>query len=397
MEKIQKDKWITSAKEELTEQILPFWMNRMVDQQRGGFYGRIDGENRLHADAPKGAILHARILWTFAAAYRVLGNPDYLHTAEWAKRYLLDYFVDKTYGGVYWELDADGNPLDSKKQIYAIGFAIYGLSEFYRATGNQEALDAAISLYRDIEAHSFDVVKGGYMEAYTREWNEIEDMRLSEKDENMKKTMNTHLHVLEPYTNLYRVWKDAGLKKQIVGLITVFFEQILNRETGHLGLFFDEDWRVSNRKVSFGHDIEASWLLHEALLVIDDEALTATYEGWIERIARAADEGLNEDGSLVYEQDGAHIDRELHWWVQAENVVGHLNLYQHFGNDSDLAIAEACWDFIRKHLRDHEEGEWIWSLLPDGTPNHKDDKAGFWKCPYHNGRMCLEIIERCSD
>lgn len=391
-----RDRWVTSAKEELTQYILPFWMDRMTDHRRGGFYGRIDGENRLHADAPKGAILHARILWTFAAAYRVLGDVAYLRTAEWAKRYLLDHFVDRTYGGVYWKLDANGYPTDTKKQIYAIGFTIYGLSEFHRATGDREALDAAIDLYRTIEQHSYDAVKGGYMEAYTREWEEIADMRLSEKDENRKKTMNTHLHVLEPYTNLYRVWKDPGLKKQITGLVTVFFEHILNRETGHLGLFFDEDWKVSNGKVSFGHDIEASWLLYEALLVVDDKTLADPYEKRIERIVHAADEGLNADGSLVYEQDGPHLDRELHWWVQAENVVGHLNLYQHFGNRKALDIAAACWNFIRTRLTDREGGEWIWSLMPDGTPNRKDDKAGFWKCPYHNGRMCLEIIERFS-
>lgn len=382
------------VKQELTSNILPFWMNKMVDDENGGFYGRIDGHNRLEKTAEKGAILNARILWTFSAAYRVLKDEAYRRTAERAKDYLLKYFLDKEFGGVYWMLDYQGRPVDTKKQIYAIGFAIYGLSEWVRATGDNEALQVAKELFGVIDKYSRDEVKSGYLEACTREWKELEDVRLSDKDENLKKTMNTHLHILEPYTNLYRVWKDEVLRARIVELIEIFCTKILDSNTYHLGLFFDENWNVSGAKQSFGHDIEASWLIHEAILTIGDAAVTAKYEPLIPLIARAADEGLNPDGSLIYEREGAEVDRELHWWVQAENVVGHLNLYQYFGDEEAKAIAVNCWQFIRTHLVDRQEGEWIWSILPDGSRNVSDDKAGFWKCPYHNGRMCLEIIER---
>lgn len=416
------------VRQELENDILPFWMEKMTDNGRGGFYGRIDGGDTLHADAPKGAILNARILWTFSAAYRILRRPEYLDTATRAKRYLIDRFYDNDFGGVYWSLDADGNPLDTKKQIYAQGFAIYGLGEYARATGDDEALDYAVRLFNLIEEHSFDRGRNGYVEAFMRDWSVIGDMRLSDKDKNASKTMNTHLHILEPYANLYRVWKDARLERQLRNMLGLFTGKIMNRETSHLDLFFDDDWHTRGDIVSYGHDIEASWLIHEAALVLGDKALLKEIEPVIVNIARAADEGLNPDGSLIYEQtsgqadgqtsrqgtDGVQAgkqgeapcqlvtctsstDKELHWWVQAENVVGHVNLYQHFGDEAALDTAVKCWQFIKNSLIDREHGEWHWSLMPDGTVNRRDDKAGFWKCPYHNGRMCMEIIERFGD
>lgn len=427
---------LNEVRQELTDDILPFWMEKMTDNGRGGFYGRIDGGDTLHADAPKGAILNARILWTFSAAYRILRRPEYLDTATRAKRYIIDRFYDNDFGGVYWSLDADGNPLDTKKQIYAQGFAIYGLSEYARATGDDEALDYAIRLFCLIEEHSFDRGRNGYVEAFMRDWSVIGDMRLSDKDENASKTMNTHLHILEPYANLYRVWKDARLERQLRNMIGLFTDKIMNRETSHLDLFFDDDWHTRGDIVSYGHDIEASWLIHEAALVLGDKALLKEIEPVIVNIARAADEGLNPDGSLIYEQTSGRVDKqtsgqadertsrqgtdgeptggqgeapcqlvtctsstdkELHWWVQAENVVGHVNLYQHFGDEAALDTAVKCWQFIKNCLVDREHGEWHWSLMPDGTVNRRDDKAGFWKCPYHNGRMCMEIIERFGD
>ena len=381
---------------ELTTGILPFWMEKMADNVQGGFYGRIDGDDKLHADAPKGAILNARILWTFSAAYRLLRKPEYLETATRAKRYIIDKFYDKDFGGVHWSLSADGEPLDTKKQVYAQGFAIYGLSEYARATGDREALDYAVKLFETVEKYSFDRTRNGYIEAFTREWKPIEDMRLSDKDENTSKTMNTHLHILEPYANLYRVWKDERLERQLRNMLDLFTGKILNKKTYHLDLFFDNDWRTDGNIISYGHDIEASWLIHEAALVLGDEALLKRIEPVITNIARAADEGLNPDGSMIYERFTAEdrTDRELHWWVQAENVVGHVNLYQHFGDEKALDTAVKCWQFIKDKIIDHANGEWHWSLMPDGSVNRRDDKAGFWKCPYHNGRMCMEIIER---
>lgn len=382
--------------EVLTGNILPFWIDKMTDPVNGGFYGRMTGSGELKPEAEKGAILNARILWTFSAAYRLLKRPEYLESATRAKRYLIDHFYDREFGGVYWSLDCKGEPLDTKKQIYALGFAIYGLSEYARATGDQEALEYAIRLFESIEQHSFDPVKNGYCEALTRQWGEIADMRLSEKDENERKTMNTHLHILEPYANLFRVWKDPRLEKQLRNLIVLFTEKILNLKTGHLELFFSDDWVSKYRIISYGHDIEASWLIHEAALVLGDAQLLEKVEPLVEYIAAAADEGLTADGAMIYETftDKGKTDTDRHWWVQAENVVGHVNLYQHFEDGMALQKAFRCWEFIKQHLIDRAGGEWHWSIRADGTVNTDDDKAGFWKCPYHNGRMCLEVMER---
>ena len=380
----------------LTDNILSFWLDRMVDHERGGFYGRIDGHGNVDADAEKGAILNARILWAFAAAYRVVGDKQYLEAALRAKTYILDHFVDKEYGGVYWSLNADGTPRDTKKQTYAIGFTIYGMSELARATGDREALDCALSLYRSIEEHAFDAVNNGYIEALTREWQPIADMRLSDKDENGSRTMNTHLHVIEPYTNLYRVAPSAELKERLVNLLHIFTDRLLNTATGHLDLFFGDTWQGRRDIQSYGHDIEASWLLHETALVLDDKDVLAWMEPYVKQIAVAADEGLLADGSMIYEHwdEDDRTDRSLQWWVQCENIIGHINLYQHFGDSEALDIANRCWQYVKDHLIDRENGEWYWSINADGTINLDDDKAGFWKCPYHNSRMCLELMER---
>ena len=379
-------------KKELTDNILAYWMKNMCNPE-GCFYGRISGEEVLDPTAPVGNIMTARILWTFASAYRVLGNPEYLEMALKAKSLLINHFYDKEYGGTYWSLNADYTPLDTKKQIYAIAFTIYGLAELNRATGDEEALEYAIKLFHSIEDHSFDTEKDGYFEAFTRTWEPIEDMRLSEKDANESKTMNTHLHVIEAYTCLYRVWKDSLLQERLRGLINIFDKYIL-AENGHLKLFFDNDWNCSYDIFSYGHDIEASWLLHESALVLGEEESLAKVEARVPSIVAAATEGFTPEGGMIYEKLGDHIDQDRHWWVQAEAAVGYFNLWEHFGAQDGIENAIHCWEYIKKEIIDQENGEWYWSVRGDGSINRVEDKAGFWKCPYHNGRMCLEIIER---
>lgn len=388
----------------LNDNILSFWL-RMQDEENGGFYGQMTGEGTLVKNANKGGILNARILWAFSAAYRATHRPEYLTAATRAKDYILKYFVDKEFGGTYWELDCKGNPVDTKKQFYAIGFTIYGLSEYVRAVrtlgtkteDEAEALEAAIALFNVIEEHSFDKEYNGYIEACTREWQPIEDMRLSDLDENYPKSQNTHLHIIEPYANLYRVWKDERLEKGLRNLIFIFTDKILNPETHHLDLFFENDWtRGAGQLESYGHDIECSWLMHEAALVLGDKEVLAKVEPIVQEVAKASEKGLNADGSMIHEANltKGTMDADLHWWVQAETVVGFANIYQYFGDESALDKAIKCWQYIKDNLIDNENGEWHWSVRRDGTLNTTDDKAGFWKCPYHNSRMCIEIMER---
>ncbi len=385
--------------EELTSNILPFWINRMTDPA-GGYYGRIDGNGNLVDGAEKGLILNARILWTFSQAYRILGKPEYLEAATRAKEYIASHFVDREFGGAYWSVDSEGQPLDTKKQFYAIAFAVYGLAEYYRATKtSDDALELAIELYRSIEQHSFDSELNGYIEACTREWGKIEDMRLSDKDENFAKTMNTHLHILEAYTGLYRVWKDEGLHSQLANLIRIFLDKIIQPD-GHLGLFFDENWNLHGAMQSFGHDIETSWLLVEAAEVLCesgdpmDRLLYLECLGASRDLAAAATEGLTSEG-MTYEYDPASGYRkdDRDWWVQAEAVVGYLNRWQLAGDPADLERSLAEWDYIKRAII-APDGEWYWGRRPDASVNLADDRAGFWKCPYHNGRMCMEVLNR---
>lgn len=381
----------------LQENILSFWATRMVDEEHGGFFGRIKGNGTLVSQANKGCILNGRILWTFSAAYRVLGKPEYMKMATRAKDYLLQHFYDHEYGGTFWELDYLGLPVDTKKQFYALGFSLYGLSEYARATGDEEALQYAIRQFETIEEHSLDKVQNGYIEACTRDWKAIEDMRLSDKDANYPKSQNTHLHIIEPYTNLYRIWKDERLEKALRNLINIFTDRILNPETHHLDLFFENDWtRGGGTLESYGHDIECSWLMHEAALVLGDKELLRKVEAIVQQVAKASEKGLLPDGSMVHEAnlDTGYVDQDLHWWVQAETVVGFANIYQHFGDEAARDKALKCWTYIKEHLIDWQGGEWFWSCNVQGVVNTVDDKAGFWKCPYHNGRMCLEILER---
>ena len=344
-------------------------------------------------------MLNARILWAFSAASRVLHSTPYRLLADRAYDYFMHHFIDRESGGVYWSLNADGNPLDTKKQTCAIAYAIYGLAEYYRATQDPEALNAAIHLFDDIETHAFQSyivnrqIVNGYVEALTRDWQPIADMRLSEKDENGVFTMNTHLHVLEAYTNLYRVWREPRVERQLRTLIEIFATRIFDPATGHLMLFFDDNWNpitrnpspVTPHPYSPGHDIEAAWLLHEALEVLGDEVLLNQTLPVIHSLARAAEEDIMD---------------EKEWWCFAEAVVGYLDqgkLYQKekpIESKMNLELAETAFHYIQNHLVDRENGEWFWSVLPDGTPDRTHDKAGFWKCPYHNSRMCIEIIER---
>jgi cellobiose epimerase len=384
---------------ELTKNILPFWMNKMVDSDQGGFYGQMTGENKLVKDAPKGGILNARILWTFSSAALHLGTPEYLDVAKRAKEYIFNHFFDDDNGGMYWMLNADGTPADTKKQIYSQAFFMYALVEYYRVTKDKECLDKAIELFLLIEKHSFDKELNGYFEAYSKEWVLLEDLRLSEKDANEKKTMNTHLHVLEAYTNLYRVWKDPLLERQLKNLIELFLEKIINRKTYHLDLFFDENWNCKSTLYSYGHDIEASWLIDEAAVVLGNSDTLKRVRAVVVKVADAAAEGLQANGSIVNEKNSAtgHVDTNSDWWPQAEAMVGFFNTYELTKDELYLQKALGVWEFTKQNIIDKTNGEWHWSVSDKGVVDTVNDKAGFWKCPYHNGRMCLELIARITD
>jgi mannobiose 2-epimerase len=384
----------SEVRDNLINNILPFWSGKMPDEKNGGFYGRIDGNDKLYPEAYKGGILNARILWTFSAAFRVLKDSAYLKTAVRARDYILAHFIDKEFGGAYLSLNSKGEPLDTRKQIYTQAFFIYALSEFYRVTGDKPALTEARKIYELVEKNGFDNNSNGYFEVYSRDWKRINDRLIGEKDKNDQKGMNTHLHLLEAYTNLYRVWPDNRLANRLRNLILLFQEKIVNQKTHHLNFFMNENWEISTSIDSYGHDIEASWLLPEAANLLKDPQLIAMIRDLSVKMTVAACEGIQTDGSLVYEKENntGHIDTKREWWAEAEAIVGFINIYELSGDESHITKAMNVWKYTDKNIVDHKNGEWYYDISEKGT--HSGDKAGPWKCPYHSSRMCMEIIER---
>jgi mannobiose 2-epimerase len=374
--------------------ILQYWMDHSIDEQEGGFYGRVDNENCVDKDASKGLVLNARILWTFSAACRHTQDNRYLVIAERAFNFLVDHFRDEEHGGFYWAVDKHGNVLETKKQVYGIAFCIYGLSEYYRAAGDERALQLAKDSYRLLEQYSFDSEGGGYFEAFTKDWRPVADLRLSAKDANEKKTMNTHLHVLEAYTNLYRCWPDESVKCSIRILLQNFMDHIVNRENGHLRLFFGEDWKVKDRMISYGHDIEAAWLLPEAAAIIGDKVMLEKIKQVSLEMAEAAGRGLDDDGGLWYESENGQLVKQKHSWPQAEAMIGFFTAWQLSGDERYLEKVMKTWAFIQQYIIDKKNGEWFWGINEDHSVMKDQDKIGFWKCPYHNSRACMEIIKR---
>ena len=388
-------------KSELTaelDSILNYWSERTIDDQNGGFVGQIDFNNHQIAHAKKGSVLNARILWTFSASYQTTRNENHKKLAKRAFEFLASYFYDTQFGGLFWSINEDKTPKDTKNQIYALAFAIYGLSEYYAISKEERALEIAKNLYAKIQEHSYDKINKGYFEAFTRDWQPIDDLRLSEKDANEKKTMNTHLHIIEGYVNLYKVWKDEKLLVDIVELLETIEKYFINTETGHLRLFFDENWKEKPDVISYGHDIEAAWLLQQCAEISGNETLIANYKKHAIQIAEVTKEGLDADGGLWYEYDPEknELIAEKHWWPQAEALIGFYNAYQLTGKEEYLDIVYRNWKFIKKHMIDQQNGEWHWGVYDDYSLIKKD-KAGFWKCPYHNSRACLELIHRIEN
>lgn len=389
---------IKRLKDELSqelENILKYWATYCLDNENGGFVGRRDNSNQLISGASKGAVLNARILWTFSVAYNFTKKSEYLTIADRAYQYLKEHFEDKKFGGLVWEVSEKGAVLNGRKQIYGQGFGIYGYSEYYEASKNPKALEDAIALFELIEKYSFDPVEGGYLEALANDWSPLEDFRLSLKDANEPKSMNTHLHILEPYTNLLRVWPNQKLKEKTAALIRIFLDKIIDQRTHHFNLFFDTDWTVRSSIVSFGHDIEGAWLLYEAAKIVGDDQLTAEVtENLIQMVDSTLVDGCDTDGSVFNEKDtvSGHLDSDKHWWMQAEAMVGLAYAWKITGKDAYFDQLIKVWHFIRTFVIDSENGEWFGRLDKDGIPITSEDKAGFWKCPYHNSRAMIEVI-----
>ncbi len=396
-EENQLQAYKTAVDKEL-KAILDWWMSHIISIDQLKFNGAIDNTNQPIANASIGLVLQCRILWTFSTAYSSTKNKTYLAFSNTIYTYLIKHFTDKVYGGYYWSVKQNGEPELDKKQIYGLAFAIYGLAAYYEASANKEALIKAEELYHLIVAKSFDAINGGYIECLQRDWSAIEDMRLSNKDHNSIKSMNTHLHVIEAFTKLYSINNNPAVAESINSLLSVFLNHIIDPKEFQQHLFFSDNWNSTTSLVSFGHDIEASWLLYESALVIGNLNLIETFKNLAIKMANVVAANRDVDGALFNEYDvnTSILNKEKHWWPQAEAMVGFFNAFQLSNDSTFLAYSLESWNFISVKLKDNTYGEWYWGLNEEGKILDKE-KAGFWKCPYHNSRACIEISTRIKN
>lgn len=385
------------VEQEIKANILPFYLDIAFDHEHGGFFGQIRSDRTVDRYAPKGLTQHARMLWTFAHAARMLPDaPDaYSSGAEYAYKYLLDTFSDQEFGGFYWQVSANGQPLQTHKLVYGQAFAIYAVSEYYLLTREQPALDIAIDTWRLLERHTWDDELLGYFEAAERDWTHSTSFHV---DEHFSiKSMNTHLHVLEAYTNLLRATDDAAIANSLRRALLVTLEHVINEAGTHLKLYMDETWRSLSDHISYGHDIEASWLLMEAAELLQDEALfNKTKRAALLLAEETLLNGVDASRALTNSDDANQLgDGSREWWPQAEAMVGFLNAYQLTKDARYLNATLAVWKYTQQFIVDDEHGEWFWGVDGSGRPVERE-KFGLWKTPYHNGRACIELSRRLN-
>ena len=386
---------ISEVKKELTDHIIPLW-NSFKDEENGGFYGYMGYDLKVDKKADKGVILHSRILWFYSNAYLTLKDESLLGYAKHAYEFIKNHCVDYENGGVYWMMNYKGEVADDMKHTYNIAFAIYALSCYYRASGDKEALALAYRLFDDIEKNTLD--EYGYREAFSKTWELVSNDALSENGLQADKTMNAILHLIEGYTELYRIEKNEKVGERLKFLLNQVKEKVYDPETNALKVFFNTKLELIGDVHSYGHDIEASWLIDLACDVLEDEELKKEFAEIDLKISHNIQNIAFENGALNNERDKDKIDKTRIWWVQAEAIVGFINAYQHSGDKKFLETAKSIWEYTKEHQIDKRNGsEWFWEVSFDNVPGQTREIVGPWKCPYHNGRMCMEVIRRGID
>jgi len=382
----------TETEQNLKENILPFWMEKAVNPE-GGFYGVVMNDGKPLENAPQGAVLNARIVWTFSKAYRHYGLESYKKIADNAADYYIQHFIDKKFGGVFWLLDGEGNMKDGTKQTYACAFGIYGLAEHFRSTGNIRSLKNALKLYETLEKKVHDKSKLGYIESFKRDYSRT-PLKGVDGQADATKTMNTHIHLLEAFTTLYQVWPNEGLKENLKELLNILSTKLYSSQRKHLILFCDDNWKAIGEVDSYGHDIETSWLMSEAAVVIGDPELKKKVDIQAVEMARTAlKEGLNTEGAMRYEKTPQGMSKKMSWWPQCETIIGAVNAWQITGDKSFLDTALKIWTYVKAHFVDNKQGGWFKELAEDGKPLNVP-KVNEWNCPYHNSRLAFELAQR---
>lgn len=374
--------------------ILTYWKTNTLDHKYGGFVGRITNDNDIITESPKGVILNLRILWSFSKASNYLNTDEYLDICDRSFMFLKNYFNDPVNKGLYWELDYKGNPINKRKQIFTQALGIYALTEYFVLTQKEEAKQWAIELFELIEHYARDKERKGYFEAFDENWHTIKDMRLSEKDMNASKTMNTHLHVLEAYTILLKIYPNKELKIALTELVELFLNTFLNNNN-HYNMFYDDNWNLLSNSVSYGHDIETAWLVIEASKVLQDQKLLSQANVVALKVADTfLKEALDEEGAVITEKNLTTniVDTDRYWWPQVEALIGLRYAFLLTNNSKYSKASFRIWEFIKSHILDTKNGEWFSKVDNKGNV-YNEDKVNMWKAPYHNTRACILLNE----
>ncbi len=393
MLEVGASKMVNEVRRHMVECIIPFWKG-LRDNEHGGYYGYVGYDLEVDKKAVKGCILNSRITWFFSNAYTLLKDKSLLAEAEHGYQFMRDYCMDKENGGIYWSVKYDGTPEETLKHTYNQAFAIYALSSYYEASGDKEALSMAFSLFDIIESKCRDEV--GYLEAFSRYFEEIDNEKLSENGVMAEKTMNTLLHVFEAYTELYRVSHEKKVKERLHDILDSFATQVYNPELHRQEVFFDKNMNSILDLHSYGHDIETAWLIDRGVEVLGEEEydrkMSPITKDLTEQIYKIAFDGH----SLCNECERGVVDTHRIWWVQAETIVGFLNGYEKTPEKKEYYEgAKAVWNYIKEYMLDKRKGsEWYWRVDENGRPDEGKPIVEPWKCPYHNGRMCIEVIRR---
>lgn len=384
---------LEEVKAHLLNDIIPFWKN-LRDDEFGGYYGYMDYDLKVDKKAVKGCILNSRITWFFANAYTILKDESLLEEAKHGFAFMKEHCMDKENGGIFWSMKYDGTPEDTTKHTYNQAFSIYALSSYYEATHDEEALAMAKELFHIIETKCTDEI--GYKEAFDKEFHEVENDKLSENGVIAEKTMNTLLHVFEAYTELYRVAKLPEVKERLEWIMDTFADKVYNPKLHRQEVFFDRNMNTILDLHSYGHDIETAWLMDRGVEVLGEkkyeEKMTPITKDLTAEIYKVAFDGH----SLANECEKGVVNVHRIWWVQAETVIGFLNGWQKDPSRTEyLDAAKSEWQFIKDHVMDKRQGsEWFWEVDQSGKPYEGRPIVEPWKCPYHNGRMCFEVIRR---
>ncbi len=396
--------WKIELRQHLTKDLIPFWKG-MRDTKNGGFYGYMDTKGKVDKKAEKGCILNSRILWFFSSACTLLGEKSLRPYMDQAYTFLKESFLDKENGGLYWSVTYDGKPADDTKHTYNQAFAIYGLCAYYENTKQLEALDLAGNLYELIEERMRD--EGGYLEAFGVDFTPASNEKLSENGVEATRTMNTLLHVMEAYTELYRVTKNLGdyreMREKVAQNLREMFgiieKKIYNPVKRRQEVFFDQDYHSLIDLYSYGHDIESAWLIQRGVEVLGEEETKASMMPLVQAMTEETYKQAYVHQSMPAECEKGVVDERRVWWVQAEAITGFYNGYQNWPERAEYAeAARSIWEFVKTYVMmpGKTPTEWYWYVDKDGKPALEEPVVEPWKCPYHNGRMCMEMIRRLS-